>query len=242
MSLKVKVFGERNTGTNYISKLVENNFDVRILSDGPPYKWEKRFGLGSLSMNTYTLLTRWRNMGWKHSVPKLTEQEVASSFFICVTKNPYSWLLSLHKRPYHNRTAADLPFSEFIRSPWPLMRCDNIKAKSVMPAEMWNIKNRAYLDLSKAAQMAIFLKYEDMLEEPEAFIKDFALKSGQDLGGNIALLNHGAKSADRNKKFDDYKDYYLNEKWREKLTASDISYINEQLDSALMQEISYSIL
>ena len=31
MKQRVKIYGERNTGTNYLIKLIENNFDVKIL-------------------------------------------------------------------------------------------------------------------------------------------------------------------------------------------------------------------
>lgn len=239
---QIKILGERNTGTNYITKLLSQNMDVRILGGGPSYSWEKWFGLGNISMNSFFFISGWRNLGWKHAAPNLTTNKIDKCNFIVVVKNPYSWLLSLHKRPYHNWDAAQLPFSEFIEAPWPLMHCDNIKSRSVTPVELWNIKNKAYYDLTQKTKSAMLIKYEDILDSPENFVRRVSATLNLRLRGDFVLQSQGAKSADKNKSFDFYRDYYLNESWQERLAQSDISIINECLDTKLMDKLGYSMI
>lgn len=242
MAKQLKVFGERNTGTNYITDLILLNYPVHILSDGPPYWWEKRFGLSGLSMECYFLLTAWRNLGWKHAVPKLSKRQTQSTNFVVVTKNPYSWLLSLHKRPYHNWESRNLSFNEFLMAPWPLMRCDGINAESLTPTELWNIKNQSYLRFVDSVDTAILVRYESVLEDPATLLHELSLLVGYPLEENFQLLDKGAKSSDKHKTFNEYRDYYLNELWREKLSAEDLARINQSLDPDLVRRLGYSII
>ena len=101
MKLKVKIFGERNTGTNYLTKLIENNFEVEILrgaiSKGSVFtfrEWTK---------DLFFKFSRSSNLGWKHSIIdlNLVLNHKEKPIIITLTKNPYSFLLSLYNRPYH---------------------------------------------------------------------------------------------------------------------------------------------
>lgn len=242
MLKQVKVFGERNTGTNYISDMILQNFPVKILSDGPPYWWEKRFGLSPASMSSYFFLSEWKNLGWKHAAPRLTEKQAQNRYFVLVTKNPYSWLLSLHKRPYHNWEAQELSFSEFLQTPWPLMRCDGVDASSVTPIELWNIKNRSYAHLADAVDFSLLITYEGILEDPVEFIHAMSTLIGCPLKEEVKLQSKGSKSTDKDRTFNQYQDYYLNERWKEKFSIEDIAYVNERLDANLAAQLGYSLL
>ena len=222
--------------------MIHQNFPVRILMDGPPYWWEKRFGLGNISMHSYLLLTSWRNLGWKHAAPELSARRTRDIYFILVSKNPYSWLLSLHKRPYHNWNASALPFSDFLRTPWPLMSCDNLNKKTIMPVELWNEKNKAYLDLSRSVSHSMLCGYEEILEDPAAFIREVSVFINLPIANEIKLQNKASKSLDETKSYSHYKDYYLNELWREKLSSDDIIFINKYVDPELMKTFGYSLI
>ncbi len=242
MRKKVKIFGERNTGTNYITDMILKNFSVKVLSDGPPYSWEKRFGLSETSMSNYFLLTKWRNLGWKHAKIEVENLSVHECFFVVVIKNPYSWLLSLHKRPYHNPAASDLSFSEFIRTPWPTMKCDGLDAKLVMPVELWNKKNRSYYEFCKQVKSSLLISYEGVLDSPVDFLSSLSTILGEDIRGEVKLQNTGSKSSDKHRTFSNYRDYYLNEMWREKITKEDVVYVNSELDEQLVNNLGYSLI
>jgi hypothetical protein len=91
----IAVVGERNTGTNFLSKLLERNFaGVNVTS---------------------------QFCGWKHFLhdvhqcsPKEKEQ-VNTTLVVVLWKNAYDWLLSMHKNPYHMPMHYYNDFSDFIR-------------------------------------------------------------------------------------------------------------------------------
>ena len=75
---KVKVFGERNSGTIYLEKLLVKNFKVDIA-------------------DYFTL-------GWKHRLaPHKEELDKIEDdiIYLILVKNPYAWLRSMHRKPYH---------------------------------------------------------------------------------------------------------------------------------------------
>jgi len=239
---RVKIFGERNSGTNYVAQLLEINFPIKILSGSPPYWWERRFGLGNLSMSGYFFLTGSSNLGWKHAVPTLRQAQLNDNVFVILTKNPYSWLLSLHKRPYHNWQAREIPFSEFIREPWSVMACEGLQGMVSTPVDLWNRKHGAYLMLAKNARFGIVSRYEDILADPENFLLKFSKVSNLSINNHVKFITHGAKSKDREKSSDYYKRYYLDEMWKNKLTTSDITYINQSLDAVIVNELGYTMI
>ena len=76
------IFGERCSGTNYVQKLMEANFDL-------PVTWA---------------------FGWKHFFCRqgetqtlLHSADTKNTLFLCVVRNPVSWVNSLYRDPFHLR-------------------------------------------------------------------------------------------------------------------------------------------
>jgi len=67
------IYGERCSGTNYLQELIELNFDVETTWD---YGWKHFFGFNDVSRSDDTL-------------------------FICIIRDPYTWLNSLYRIPHH---------------------------------------------------------------------------------------------------------------------------------------------
>lgn len=167
-----KVYRERNSGTTFTAKLLKQNFSASILPNTIP-QWcrvlSRLLYFREKVVDLYFSLTFPNNLGWKHSkvVPERILQSLsinhngnAEVYFITVTKNPYSWLLSMYKNPYHNykykkykklrdviktRWEVDEPFVKFIQSPWQSLGRDNCDLEYFQNLiELWNIKNRSY--------------------------------------------------------------------------------------------------
>lgn len=92
----IKIYGERNTGTNYLMQLLRNHLEIIV---------ERKEGCVLASNFPAASVERLEELGWKHRLidadflqKKGFERE--SILLLTLTKNPYSWLLSLHKRPY----------------------------------------------------------------------------------------------------------------------------------------------
>ncbi|MEO1350635.1 MAG: hypothetical protein AAFW84_17820, partial [Cyanobacteria bacterium J06635_15] len=151
----LKVYGERNTGTNYLSQLINLNLKADELPGSVPSeidvwqrKLQRKFNIKERLKDIYFDISFHKNLGWKHSLvdPKKIYRKSSLPLdnisFITITKNPYSWLLSLYKRPYHQyfRQGEKIDFETFIVSPWKTVGRDNLNKKISTPVELWNIK------------------------------------------------------------------------------------------------------
>lgn len=245
-NLRVKVYGERNSGTNYLSQLMARNFDVRVMPGVTPRRWLKQYGTGEDAKDRFFSEQYARNLGWKHAMAPTRRQleslgvPTSQLVFVTVTKNPYSWLLSLFKRPYH-ATRRATTFGELINSPWEPLGRENCVGEFQTPMELWNCKNRSYVSLYEANLRAINLRYEDILIDPLAVLQRLHEAASLPLKGT-EFVNVTTSTKDARKDFQYYQDYYLNERWRERLAAADVETINQHLDRRLVRYFSYELL
>ena len=153
---QVKLFGERNTGSNYLEKLIQINLDDLQYLKGTAPRMLRAFlkPLGFYSreklIDFYFSLTEDKNLGWKHACADMLdlyaayEKENNQVLFLCLIKNPYSFLLSLYKNPYHFNHQCST-FSDFLRKEYtPHYREKSAIQKYKNPIEIWNDKLRSY--------------------------------------------------------------------------------------------------
>ncbi len=247
----LKLYGERNTGTNYLAKLIRTNLDVDQLPGVPPKpinliaQKAPKFPMLEPMQDFYFQRTFGRNLGWKHSlvrpIAELRKLKICQNgiSFITITKNPYSWLLSLYKRPYHffKRWEDKPDFETFLKTPSPFLPRENAPKLFSSPVDVWNHKNASYLQL-KDGFPALNLKYEDILMSPEGIIntisQEFSFRTKMN-----DFKNREKSTKEKSKDFSFYRDYYLEEKWREKLSTTAIEIINESLDDGVIQQFGY---
>jgi len=249
----LKIYGERNTGTNYLHQLVESNLDVELLPGVVPLSVLRlrRFlpnteFFNEMVRDLYFIVSYRKNLGWKHSLVKPVEQlskykiTQKNLSFVTITKNPYSWLLSLYKRPYHQHWSVKPDFDSFLLLPWSTVKRENSPRKIKNPIEMWNLKNRAYLQLKRKFP-TIDLKYECLLLKPEQEVirikEKFSLVQKAWPFQNIEKSTKGDQ-----KDFLYYQRYYIEERWRADLSPKSIYTINEYLDFSLMEHYGYTKL
>lgn len=245
----VKIYGERNTGTNYLSALMELNFDCRQL---PGFVPKAVMGLQLLLPGREGVRDFWfektfsRNLGWKHmQVQPADRLREVTSFsatlhFLTLTKNPYSWLLSMHRRPYHQHYRTPMSLEEFLETPWQLAGRDNVDQPVANPIELWNIKNRSYENLATRFPV-LQLTYESLLCHPLETLKQiedqFHLTR---VNQELKNYEQSTKDSDRDAAY--YRDYYLNERWRSKLSRKAVQIINQHLDKDLAARFGYQVL
>lgn len=118
----IKVFGERNTGTNFTNELIRRNIEgIELLEHGNNNRVEeiyKQFPQ-DWSLLRERLIDRERgieferNFGWKHAF--ITQEMLMKSprhhetLFVILIRNPFRFLYSLHRRPYNLTTAEANP-------------------------------------------------------------------------------------------------------------------------------------
>ena len=104
----MKVFGERNSGTIYLYLLIRENFGLQYLG----HHWDSIFG-------------------WKHDIvdpAKIANDPYIAqrTLFLHIYKNPYSWAISMHKKPHHmyhtgyinGNKKTPRKFDDFLKYPW----------------------------------------------------------------------------------------------------------------------------
>ncbi|MBE9526405.1 MAG: hypothetical protein IME94_05460 [Proteobacteria bacterium] len=245
MAVEIKILGERNTGTNYLEKLVKINIDARILFGAFPRRFNKWPLKYEWLRDAYFNITFSHNLGWKHAMaPSFDELKLSKNndvVFLTLSKNPYSWLLSMYKRPYHFGKKLR-SFDDFLQTPWKTVGRERHSESFANPIVLWNKKNASYTKLSTIAP-TINLRYEDVLSEPERIID--TIKSEYNLqrrSKQFVNLENAAKKQDSDRNFDYYRDYYLEERWRSYLSDDQISFINDNLDFKLLEHYNYQKL
>ena len=248
----LKLYGERNTGTSYLSKIIEKNLRVKLMPGTLPEiilkktRKLKRILSEERMEEIYFYLMFHQNLGWKHMLVRNADDLCKYAIcarnlsFVTLTKNPYSWLLSLHRNPYHHYHSRKQDFETFLTSAWRTLGHENIPGVIKNPVELWNIKNSSYLQL-KNHFPTLNLKYETVVNEPgqvlEMISKNFSYT------WKISRFeNHERSTKEKNKDFAFYRDYYLNERWKEKLSSRSILIINDHVDDNLMKYFNYQKL
>lgn len=250
----VKLYGERNSGTRYLSKLIELNLDATLV----PGVVAKHVGRLQRALpgrewlrDAYFASTYRSNLGWKHAAVdaaaarKLQARRAAAGsklILLTLTKNPYAWLLSLYDRPYHSGQRDELDFESFLHTPWRSVGRDNLK-RAVLPTpiELWNVKNRSYLKLTRSNPSACGLTYERILTDPRQVIErlaaNFNIIKSTRYFENVRISTKG-----RSRNFAEYRDYYLNERWQSRLSTTAVATINRLIDKYLMDQFGYTVL
>jgi hypothetical protein len=203
------------------------------------------FGDNEAARDLYFRFTYRRNLGWKHAIAPTSQQVQALGMdqvvFVTLTKNPYAWLLSLYRRPYHHRSETQ-SLATFVQTAWPTVKRENYAGPCANPVVLWNEKNRSYLNLARSGACACNLRYEDVLRDPASVVtgiaKTYDLPPTQSQFSNVTQSTKGEPG----KKFDDYRCYYLQEQWRSKLDAEVLALINIDLDEDVVTRLGYTMI
>lgn len=238
----LKIFGERHTGTKYAQKLIELNFDgVNVIEGRGLDVFEKipSKRVASLLYDAYFRLTYNTEFGWKHAAAPsrefldtyLEEGCLEPTEFICLVRDPYSWLLSMHKQPYEKWDTLPRRFEDFLITPWKANDRDScLDVQS--PMELWNVKNQSYLD----SGFSLF-SFENLVVHPDRFL--FRLAESINWGKKMFVDWENSTVAGSKQKSSEYKTYYAQEGWTRLLSRRAVEIINTGIDWGLAKEIGY---
>jgi hypothetical protein len=260
MDLKIKLFGERNTATRAVKQMLRATHGVTLFNSKRPddlgnVEWAKLVA----SINLY-ISKDWRKVYmealrdnvahhnaplamWKHAAPRWDDAFVHEdvSTILCV-RNPYSWALSMARKPYHMKGARTGDFLTFLKRPWLTERRDNsgIVLRSVM--DLWNTKLRAYADFADHAELAggayAYLRFEDFVADPVRALRGTLQTFGKSVDANPIPIS----TKPNGMALSDLQTYYANESWKSRLTAPTVQAINDVLDWPLVDQFCYERL
>jgi len=253
----IKIFGERNTGTRALIQMLRALPDVQLRPLGergpsnlPEYaalrkqirrsfdrEWARIYEDGVRDLEH---LATTPTKLWKHAAPVWdTEFARTNAHVIFCVRNPYSWLISLAKRPYHRRGPRSNTLLEFVERPWLTVQREYLPPLLSSPLELWNGKNRAYRRFAEAANVpTATLYFED-------FVADAECELGRILTGfdipSTALQALDISTKD-NRNIDEIRTFYQSESWRKWLTADVVQAINDRIDWEVAAALGYAKL
>lgn len=253
----IKVFGERNTGTNFLEDLLRQNSTSHVINGNvhPSVRWffsnlERR-----LNPETYYYVAEplrdflficllWQYYGWKHT--QLTETLIRkippNIAIIALTKDPYAWLLSLYKNSYHRQPKykqSGESFSQFIRTPWSTVKREQSVNQFTNPVKLWSAKVQSYQLLLTRENSAI-CQYENLIDNIPQCLTSLAKTCGFALNADTSIPEQSAKGDSR--RSSDIIDYYKNRAFLKDILPEDITFINEQLNPDAMELAGYKYI
>mgnify|MGYP001819350922 CR=1 FL=1 len=229
----MKVYGERNSGTNYALRVIAANTDAEVLPGGAS-GWARHLAHRLPPSGRERVLDAWdsrfwrRNAGWKHC---FIDDEIAAWIrtadirALAVTKHPMAWLVSLERSPYH---LADGRHRALRRERLP------VAADSLL--DIWRLKTERYVELQRAGLIAL-VRSEDLLVDPEealapAFDALCLIRTATTWTDFERSVKHDPRSQT------EIRGYYASETWRESLTG-DHRQAYAQLDHDLLRSLGY---
>jgi hypothetical protein len=241
----VKILGERNSCSRYLEQLIVNNLEVRYLRHEAPKlikDWHGKPGFEWLRSQFFAA-TYARNLGWKHHLPDA--QHIARLpasrgvlFLLCV-REPYSFLTSLYKRPYHQNLPPGLSFADFLRRPWQTIPQERAPSTFANPIQLWNTKHRAYLALADRLP-SLLIDHRELQEGPAAVMQSIAARMGLAAPSTFQDVTESTK--DQGKPKGEILDFYRQRQWLKQYTPETLAWVNSQLDAEVMRRLNYSLL
>ncbi len=231
----LKVFGERNSGTNYAMRIMAANADAEVLPGGAPVM-VRRVAHRLHAGGRERLLDAWhsrywqRNAGWKHCyIDDEIVDWIASSGIrvVVVTKHPMAWLVSLRRSPYHLAGGEPRP-----------IRRERLPIEPDSLLDIWRIKTERYLELSRRDGVAL-VRSEDLLDDAEealqpAFAELRLQRSTERWTDFRDSVKHDARTQD------EIRSYYREERWRAEVSSDDLDHA-DALPAELLEPLGYSI-
>ena len=259
-----KVFGERNTGTNFLNQLLKQNTNLKVLEHKsnsiPKIRLAKLIDRHSKSRARQKevdpalrqlvfdrLIDQQRqeeypkNYGWKHA--RVLPSDLAkskrfnSTLFIFLIRNPWRFVSALHKRPYNLFPSPPENFLDFLNSCFLANPRDCMPCNFVEnPVEFWNQKVSSYQDCNKTIKNSIICYYEDIVASPTQFIH--SLNPVCSTRKEITIPMDSTKKDD--KSFDDYRREALAYDPVESLGKEAYTQVLDKLDRTVLKKTIYN--
>ena len=241
----VKVFGERNTGTNAFAKLIRRNSDSEVLPTqiGELRGFSAYFGrtirrLAPRSM--HETLTDWvfsragTLNAWKHCATYFSDaqqKQLAGHPIFIMVRHPASWLVGLQRKPYHALQPTPPELADFLDSTWKTVARDGLEQRDIRPTALYNEKLRSYLEFERAMAAhggtVKFIRFEDFVMDQLAVFKDVAPYLDNPRADPRIIASSTKKSG---KSAEDYARYYRDQVWADTIDPAARDIIKTEID------------
>lgn len=231
---KVWVIGERCSGTNYLTALLLRNFEV------------KENGLGHKHFPPWYVLPQEH---YKGNQQYYTFEGTEDFLFVVIFRNPYDWVRSFHKKPWHaDHSLTHASFKDFIRLPWKIKvgdwreeqqiswneRVDADPFTGNLFANVFGLRKakiETMLQIADRAPNVYYINYEIVRDYPQEVLQEIATHFAVVAKPEYTPIDtyKGKRSSYHPKNYDPFSE-------------EDLAFINSQLDEILENRIGYQII
>lgn len=248
--LYLKIFGERNTGSNYLHRVCAQNFLVVLLQGDVQEIWGLGRAIAKKTGNQFFVRQALHDMeirrilqsdfGWKHAAPDLGVIDASAitkyTRFVVLTKHPYSWLKSLHRNPY-SFTAPDPDFSRFIRAEFPVNFSDGLPGlQACNPPTLLRHKVLAYRRLIQSRHDVVHLRYEDVIQDFDAAMHRLAPRMFRK---TETFVNFNKDVKGKHRQLVDFQRQYSLDSVREGFGEGDIAFCRAAIGEDMFSFLGY---
>ena len=225
--MDIKIFGERNTGTRAIARIIKNNSKSFVYTK----KETDMFGVFLYLMHFFRLIRIKRKYKqyikdhvylkqnltwqWKHCATNFESlDEVENVHFVFMVRDPLSWLLSFYKNPYERLIELPEQFGEFIHCEWKTSGRERLKRQTISSIKLYEKKLLYYKKFIKFLECNnvsySIIRFEDLIHDQETEFRKIE-KFLDSPEKEFEELKKSTKGRDKN--IDYYKNYYDNRLW-----------------------------
>lgn len=252
--MKIKIFGERNCGTNFLATLLDANLvDVEILHQGSiknSVEKSKEFPKNIRQVVFNRLIDDIRrgefdsNYFWKHAYCRVESLKRCSLYentiFLFIVRNPFYFLSSLYRRPYSIIPKNWHSKLDFLNSSILANERDNLDNTYLNnPVELWNLKTFSYIESFKSlgSNKAFLIKYENLVNDPLLFLEEFSLNFSISIKDDILIDIKSTKNDPMS--FYDYQKKSLNYDPTSDFSKKELRIISKNLDQSTCKYLEY---
>lgn len=250
--MNIKVFGERNTGTNALISVIRGNSGSivypSVLAEVSPDARKNlavmmKLGISkkaSEQLIDATFKGRPILEQWKHAATYFDTGTIKDDVhFIFTTRHPLSWLIGLFKKPYHILVPKPENLLAFAEMNWETVLRDNLNRKSFKPLDLYVEKLKSYRDLMTKLEAQglgyTIIKFEDFVSDQKG-VFDRLSPNLTNPARKFQELTRSTKEIGKDSAY--YRNYYTNELWREEFP--EIENVKLPAESKLFEFFGYT--
>lgn len=249
----IKIFGERNTATNALRKLIAGIPGASPLPstaseiDEDAYRRIRQECWDEVETREARIDGIFAQAGersaWKHCATKFVHAAPFESCLVLFTvRHPASWLVGLFGNPYHALAPIPHTLPAFINFDWETVGRERLRGETFKPLQLYDAKLRSYLEFSTRLERAgiayRFIRFEDIVLQQEQVFRSVAEHIGRP---DVAFTPVDDSTKTPGRKLADYQDYYGRERWRERIEGLE-SQVDELIDWELTAFLGYKPL
>lgn len=212
-------YGLQRSGTNYLEKLLKNNYRVRFLNSNKDRSSPLQKHCRLYDNKTMIPEPQYHN----DIVVENFEQFEAlfkspPDYYLVVSKDPYSWYLSYKAWAQ--------------KCKWPDVRHHYI--------EEYNLFYGKFLELSSQTDKFIFIRYADLVKDANAVLNQ--LEKNMNLKKRLLariIFKSPTKVSQSSGFTDDRRNYYTEQKFLSKYNEKELELLNSLIDSQVINRLGY---